>query len=195
MQHYFTTIQGWFCAHDLYTEMVHAAPNTPCNFIELGAWKGRSTSYLGVEIVNSGKPIQLIVVDHFKGSDESKHNLDPDLPNLYNVFLANMRPLIQNGLQLSIIRDSTHNAALTLPDSFFTFIDASHKYEDVKKDIELYWPKTTYMLGGDDWNWSGVENAVKDSSFFRECGGVYVNNTVWFGSRNENRNCVKFLMD
>jgi hypothetical protein len=192
MQHYFTTIQGWFCAHDLYTEMVRAAPDTPCNFIELGAWKGRSTSYLGVEIVNSGKPIQLIVVDHFKGSGETEHNLDPDLPNLYNVFLDNMRPLIEKGLQLSVVRDSTHNAVLTLPDSFFTFIDASHKYEDVKKDIDLYWPKTTHMLAGDDWNWSGVERAVMKSQFFRECGGVHVNNTVWFGSRNEQTTAVKF---
>jgi len=46
----------------------------------------------------------------------------------------------------------------------FVFIDASHKYVDVKDDIKSWLPKVRKggILAGDDIIWGGVEKAVKE---------------------------------
>ena len=77
--HYYEGIQGWFNFRRVYGEMVaRAAPGAV--FVEVGCWKGRSTAFLGVEILRSGKAIALHCVDHFRGSDEEAHLADPALP-------------------------------------------------------------------------------------------------------------------
>ena len=42
----------------------------PAHFVEIGSYKGRSSSYMAVEIVNSGKSITFDCVDTWKGSEE-----------------------------------------------------------------------------------------------------------------------------
>ena len=74
MNHYYDGIQGWFNFAGVYRRMVEQAP-AKANFVEVGCWKGRSTAFLGVEIINSGKKISLHCVDHFLGSDEETHKL------------------------------------------------------------------------------------------------------------------------
>jgi len=76
MNHFFDDIQGWFNFTRPYREAVLSAPKNGAVFVEIGCWKGRSSAYLGVEIVNSGKDIQLYCVDHWKGSDQV-HKDDP----------------------------------------------------------------------------------------------------------------------
>ena len=46
----------------------------------------------------------------------------------------------------------------------FVFIDASHKYIDVKEDIINWLPKIRKggILAGDDFSWSGVRRALKE---------------------------------
>ena len=46
----------------------------------------------------------------------------------------------------------------------FVFIDASHKYIDVKEDIINWLPKVRKggILAGDDFSWSGVRRALKE---------------------------------
>ena len=46
----------------------------------------------------------------------------------------------------------------------FIYIDASHKYEDVKKDIELCLPKLKYkgIIAGHDYSWSDVKKVVDE---------------------------------
>jgi predicted O-methyltransferase YrrM len=45
----------------------------------------------------------------------------------------------------------------------FVYIDASHDYDNVVKDINAWYPKIkpSGILAGDDYGWSGVERAVK----------------------------------
>ena len=95
MEHFFRKIQGWFGYEQLYSDMVKKFP-TNSHFVEVGSWKGRSTSFLAVEIINSGKNIQLDCIDTWRGSlDEKVHQNDSSVINdtLYDEFLKNIEPV------------------------------------------------------------------------------------------------------
>lgn len=74
---------------------------------------------------------------------------------------------IENPERLHLIRDFSHQAYAKFNDKSldFIFIDASHVYEDVKKDIELWYPKVKEggMISGHDINMKGVSKAVSES--------------------------------
>lgn len=73
----------------------------------------------------------------------------------------------------------THAKPLTLD---AVFIDAAHDYENVKKDIALWWPKVRPggMLIGHDFNhkWPGVERAVAEVFNLMAVG--VAPDSVWF---------------
>lgn len=74
---------------------------------------------------------------------------------------------ITNPERLHLIRDFSHQAYTKFDNESldFIFIDASHIYEDVKKDIELWYPKVKEggMISGHDINMKGVSKAVSES--------------------------------
>ena len=72
IEHYWQTVPGWFHAEDLYCRMVEEAKDGGL-FVEVGSWKGRSASFMGVEIANSGKQIDFWCVDTWAGSPEFEH--------------------------------------------------------------------------------------------------------------------------
>jgi hypothetical protein len=96
MDHYWQMLPGpqWFSGAGIYAEQVRAARDGAV-FVELGAWKGRSSAFMGVEIANSGKRIDFYAVDHWLGSEESDHDSDPDarLNRLFEVFEDNIGPV------------------------------------------------------------------------------------------------------
>jgi predicted O-methyltransferase YrrM len=51
----------------------------------------------------------------------------------------------------------------------FVYIDGSHRYAEVKEDIEMYWPKVKVggLVGGHDFNRSVVKDAIRDCFFRR----------------------------
>ena len=53
MKHFYQDIQGWFDFQNLYKDMVRKHNNA--KFVEVGAWKGKSTCFLAVEILNQKK--------------------------------------------------------------------------------------------------------------------------------------------
>ncbi len=73
--------------------------------------------------------------------------------------------LINYRNQIEFIKKKSTDALNDIPDDLdFIYIDGSHKYESVKKDIELYFPKVKKrgILGGHDFwgNEVGVCKAV-----------------------------------
>ena len=166
LEHYYEGIQGWCRYMPLYARMVEIAPHdAPAVFVELGCWKGRSTAYLGVEIANSGKPITLCAIDWFKGSDEPEHRDDPEVAQLYDVFLRNTRPVSAAlGPRFSVLKEATAAAAGRFADESvdFVMVDAGHSAEDVCADIRAWWPKLRRggIMAGDDWEWPSVQAGV-----------------------------------
>jgi hypothetical protein len=155
MEHYWRTLPGpmWFSATAIYRSQVDRASDGSV-FVEVGAWKGRSTAFMAVEIANSGKAIDFFAVDHWLGSDEAEHRNDPDVTSgrLFEVFRAN----------IDLVKDfvwplrglSTEIASLFGDLSVdFIFLDAGHSYADVKADLTSWWPKlkTGGVMAGDDW--------------------------------------------
>jgi len=159
--------ENWFSYPNLYRKMVEKFPSGS-KFVEIGSWKGKSSAFMAVEIANSNKNIEFYCVDTWEGSVE--HQDRDDLKSLYDTFNQNMMPLKDYHIPL---RMTSLEAVKTFEDKSldFVFIDASHEYEDVKKDIIAWLPKVKqggiiaghdYYLNGTDF-FPGVKRAVNET--------------------------------
>jgi hypothetical protein len=161
MNHFYQSIgEDWFTYPELYSNMVREASDG-AKFVEVGSWRGRSASFMGVEIHNSNKKIYFDCVDTWKGSVE--HQSDPSIINdtLYSEFLSNTKSLSHI---IRPIRLSSLEAAKLYDDNSldFVFIDASHEYNDVVDDINAWLPKVKEggTLAGHDIGNHDVKKAV-----------------------------------
>lgn len=193
MEHFYKNIENWFDYDDLYREAVNNAKDGAL-FVEIGVWKGGSTAYIGVEIVNSNKKIRLDAIDTFGGSKE--HD-GMDLSGLYEAAKSNLKPLIDLGV-VNLIKDSSLHAASRYSDKSidFCFIDGSHEYNDVKKDILAYLPKMKdgAILAGHDYSdwWGGVIKAVDE---VLGKGNIRVSRASWIYRVRRDANKVKSISD
>jgi hypothetical protein len=165
MEHFYQTIQGWFIYQEIYDIAVQSA-NDGAHFVEVGSWRGRSTSYMAVNIVNSGKKIRFDTVDTWRGSlDETVHQTDPAVINdtLYDEFLQNIEPVKHI---VNPVRMTSMEAVKTYADDSldFVLIDGGHSYEDASADITAWLAKLKpgALLAGDDYEWPGVKQAVNE---------------------------------
>jgi predicted O-methyltransferase YrrM len=162
MEHFYNTIQNWFDYHDFFKSMISKAKDGD-TFVEIGVWKGGSTSFMGVEIVNSGKKIKYDAIDSFEGSSE--HGDVKDW--LYLEASKNLKPLTDIGV-VNLIKGYSLDVVSNYESESidFCFIDGSHEYEDVKKDILAWLPKVRKggILAGHDYDeaWKGVIKAVDE---------------------------------
>jgi len=164
MEHFCQNIQGWFDFQNVYCEAIENAKDGAL-FIEVGSWMGKSTAFMGVEIVNSRKKINLVCIDAWSSEvdkDIAKYRLDTELA--FNEFKKNISifPFVTYYKMLS-----DEASKLFLNESAdFVFIDASHHYNDVKNDISCWFPKvkTGCVLAGHDANEPSVALALKDSN-------------------------------
>ena len=173
IEHIYQNIEGWFDFESTYKDMVENAKDGD-HFVEIGAWLGKSTSYMAVEIANSNKKIKFDAVDTWEGSpDEEGHqefirNLGM---SLYKKFIINMMPVLD---YVNPVRGLSEDVSKLYKDDSldFVFLDASHDYESVKKDIECWFPKVKPggVIAGHDYNdvgtpgveWVGVVKAVNE---------------------------------
>lgn len=168
--HYYYKIHGWFVQENLFTQMVLSCNDVDeYHFVEIGSWKGKSSTYMGVEIINSGKRIKFDCVDTWEGSEE---HLDPEnvsyepllkIPNgLYNEFIKNIEPVksVINPIRMPSIEASKLYKDNSLD---FVFIDGAHDYFNIKQDIEHWYPKVKIggYIAGDDYVWPDINKAVK----------------------------------
>lgn len=165
MEHFYSKIQGWFSFKELYADVVAQAPNDRTSkFVEVGSWKGKSTAFMAVEIINSKKDIKFYPVDHWLGSDEEAHKKDPDVisGSLYTRFRRNLEPVLRdiNPMRMTSLQASRY---FTDDSVDFIFLDGGHDYESVRIDLDAWMPKLKVeggILAGDDFNWTGVKKAI-----------------------------------
>ena len=155
--------EKWFNYPDFYSFIVNYFP-TESKFVEVGSWKGMSSAYMAVEIINSGKEIDFLCIDTWEGSVE--HQGVVSTSGLFETFLHNMIPVRSH---YKAIRTTSELATLQFDDNSldFVFIDASHEYEDVKNDIEWWLPKIKKdgIISGHDYgnpDFPGVRMAVEE---------------------------------
>jgi hypothetical protein len=123
---------------------------------------------MGVEIANSAKPIEFYTVDTWLGSPGETGYEDADLEKgtLFDAFNANVAPIAD---YVTPIRGDTVEAAARFADGSidFLYVDASHTYEGVMRDLKAWFPKvkTGGVIAGDDWcNEQGGELGVRHAA-------------------------------
>lgn len=152
-------IPGWFDFPDLYT----FAGLRGGRMVEVGAWLGCSSVWLGL-MKKLGAPItELHIVDKFDGMVNTDVKMPPD--EHYRRFQDNMSAC---GVldQMIVHRKESTEAAKDFVDGSldFVFIDGDHMYNDVKRDI-LAWRnklKPDGLLSGHDILEKGVADAVNE---------------------------------
>lgn len=167
MKHIYRNIQGWFDYKTFYQCLIDEMPQG-FNFAEIGVWKGKSLSCFLVSCINKKKKGTAYAVDTWLGNEEQRDRNSPSYQDilekggLFELFLDNVRPF----KNLHIIRKESEHAAVDFPNSFFdaVFIDASHDYENVKKDMDKWFPKVKSggVMSGHDYTKDSVARAVKD---------------------------------
>lgn len=102
--------------------------------VEIGSWCSKSLTYTVFGALSSGNLCKKISIDPFLTSK--------DEPNgKYETFISNLE---KNGLLDKIIhiKEKSQIAGEAFAEDIeFLFIDGFHKYEAVKKDFELFFPK------------------------------------------------------
>lgn len=168
MQHFCNEPQfgeNWFTFPGFYSYLVTILPNNS-HIVEVGSWKGRSSAYMAVEIVNSNKRIKFDCVDTWLGSPNEEHHQQDQLvkeDKLYDLFLSNIEPVKDI---INPVRMSSMDASKLYEDKSIdvVFIDACHDYECVKEDITAWLPKvkTGGIISGHDIDWPGVNKAIHE---------------------------------
>jgi len=195
---YSPDLQGWM-APQFFT-VFNSFLNTyktdkPLTVVEVGSWKGLS-AYTMCNILKANKhtDANVICIDTWLGAPEfwTWGNNDKDrgvslnkisgYPSVFYTFTKNMKASGHSDMIAPLPLPSTEAIHVLKhyniqPD--IIYIDASHEYESVKKDMELYWDtlKPGGMMFGDDFmkgTWDGVVQAVTE--FHRP---PTVNGVVW----------------
>lgn len=130
MEHFYQSLEGenWFDYQQIYLDAVKNATHNESIFVEIGSWKGKSASFMGVEIINSGKPIKFYCID------------DWSLGGTRDNFMKNTAPISS---VLNVIEGLSWESARLFSDKSidFCFIDGAHDYDSVTKDIISFIPK------------------------------------------------------
>jgi len=161
--------ENWFGYEELYKKFIDTAKDGDV-IVEVGVWKGKSISYLGVEAINSGKDITIYAVDTWLGSNVIEHNTDPYVKSgtLYDLFLENIKDLtsVIKPMRMPSLEAVNHFEDNSL---HAVYIDADHRYEEVRKDIQAWYPKvkTGGFVSGHDCSYphqpkNGVRKAVEE---------------------------------
>ena len=181
IKHNYQSIEGWFNMEAQYLELLNHCPDGG-NFVELGCFKGKSTSFIVTEIINQKRDVSFYAVDSFEGStnlsDAKEVEAYNGIRNIENDFKNNTKHLYN---YFFTYKELSHQAAdnFNNKDVDVLFVDAGHSYEAVKQDIVAWLPKMKHngIIAGHDYNsWAGVKKAV-DEKFGQP---HKVENDCWF---------------
>jgi predicted O-methyltransferase YrrM/glycosyltransferase involved in cell wall biosynthesis len=166
-----TDVPGFFDSDLVYKMAVKSATENSV-FVEIGTWKGKSTSCMGQLIKSSGKNIKFYAIDTFDGSDENFHQ------EWIQYFKNNNTSLFdeyEKNLKLCDVYDVVHTIKSTSIEALsmfddesidFIFIDGAHDYKSVLDDITYWYPKIKPggLICGDDYTlwWQEVRDAVDE---------------------------------
>ena len=159
-------ISGWMSEQEL--NWLHESSKKMACVVEIGSWKGRSTYAL-----LTGCKGHVRAIDHWKGNagvKEMEREVNGD--NIYQEFLKN----VGNFPNLIVERGESKEIADKYPGWTFDmiFIDAGHTYEEVKRDIKIWLPKTKKLICGHDYDFPEVKKAVDELlGTVATCGSIW----------------------
>jgi predicted O-methyltransferase YrrM len=185
IDHYYHSLEGWFNMETQYLELLDATPEGG-TFVELGCYKGKSTSFIGVEIHKRKRDINFFAIDSFQGAtnstDANEIKAYEGISEIEESYTYNVSPI---GNKIKTIVSLTDKAAQYFNDEEIDvlFVDAGHSRDAVKADIEAWLPKMKpngIMAGHDYTAWEGVNKAVTEvfgtpHKLENDCWFIYIN--------------------
>jgi len=184
MDHFFQNINGWLtpCIRKLYVQAVNKFDDKS-HFVEVGAFLGKSTAFMGVEIINSEKDIRFDVIDPW-GIEKCNQDNVPygskvsgGWNNAFMTFNKNTLPIMP---YMNVFRTTSTKASVLYENKSidFVYIDGCHCPKCVDKDIRAWLPKMkpTGIIAGHDYShvFPGVKKAV--NKYFKK---FEVNGITW----------------
>lgn len=173
---YWNTVPGWFNEEDLKDNFDHLNNNDI--IVELGSFFGRSSSYIIEELVKRNLTSKFYAIDLFvltpDGKDgdmpfggssnawEKENGKEAMLKEFLRYYTSN--PNYNKDNHFYYQRDSFISEGFEDNSVGLIWIDASHKYENVKKDLDAWHNKIRPggLMVGHDWEWQGVKDAVTE---------------------------------
>jgi hypothetical protein len=161
-------VKTWFDYAAVYDEAFYYVRklNAPC--VEIGAWKGDSTLYMANMFKTAARTNsvpEFYTIDTWQGSDEPAHKLAVAKAggDMFPEFWKRMQKQGVADYVYPIQRRSEDAAAMFLRNSLsFVFVDGGHSFEQVYRDITLYYPAVKWggAIAGHDYDWAEVRLAV-----------------------------------
>lgn len=132
-------IDGWFSEDEGRWYARFARGLVGGIFVEVGSWKGRSTSFIGPVCRANGT--RLVCVDHWNGSRDSlaeRYANALAVEDVEQTFRANMAAL---GLEVEVLAETSATAASRFESRSIgrVFLDGSHDGVSVADDLRLWW--------------------------------------------------------
>jgi len=166
-----TDVPGFFDSDLVYKMAVKSATENSV-FVEIGTWRGKSTSCMGQLIKSSGKNIKFYAIDTFDGSDENWHQewiqyFKDTNTSLFDEYEKNLKLCDVYDVVHTIKSKSIEASSMFEDESIdFIFIDGAHDYKSVLDDITSWYPKIKPggLICGDDYApcWQEVRDAVDE---------------------------------
>jgi predicted O-methyltransferase YrrM len=131
-------IDGWFSEDEGRWYARFARGLVGGVFVEVGSWKGRSTSFIGAVCKANGT--RLVCVDHWRGSHDvlaDRYAAALAVEDVEQTFRRNMSEL---GIAVEIIAASSADAAARFERASVdrVFLDASHDKASVAEDLRVW---------------------------------------------------------
>lgn len=174
-EEYELDLQGWGGNRPIFKDLI--VKKKPNLIIEVGTWKGQSALNMA-SVLKENQKGTIICVDTWLGSPEHWrrkgssidknrwHSLEHchGYPTIYYQFLANIKYLELEEYVVPLPATSvTASRVLKDDKADIIYLDASHDYDSVIRDVNLYWNllKKGGIFIGDDYtnHWPGVLNA------------------------------------
>ncbi len=142
----FLTIEGWLSINEGLTLLLFAAKGSGSGeVVEIGSFKGRSTSFLasGLMLADRGR---VTAIDHFGGSTEHQIGAFEEVPEIaqmgttYPVYERNLKSFELWNHVSTIRADTTAAAAGWGKPIRLLFLDAEHTYDATKQVFDLFSP-------------------------------------------------------
>ena len=173
-------IEGWFSPADAQFVSKICSNIHYGIIVELGFFAGRSTAVMVPVCITNHNEYHAI--DNCVGAcprdPATKAQQSRDMRRVFEINMKSLNLLDHISVHQL---DSAASAQLFDDESVdFCFVDASHVAEDIKRDIEAWWPKIKYggVLGGHDYSWGSVRSVT--TAFAKDRGlNLVVGGNCW----------------
>lgn len=148
MPSYYEKVHGWFDWENLYKSMVEKYRHNG-RFVEIGCYKGKSSTYLAELIMEMDANIHVDFIDPWSHENVwSELDKGRSIEDIYQEFLTNLFAVTKRDSRFKVIRNRSQLEAINYSDQSldFVYVDGDHDPEQMAEDVLLFLPKI--KIGG-----------------------------------------------